>query len=84
MNEMVDTASELVRSWERIVQTEGGTAEITVDRQVRSFTSKIISQMMFGKDFTKGVEMFPPFRALIRAMETPTILSGIPFARHVL
>ncbi|XP_022752770.1 cytochrome P450 714C2-like [Durio zibethinus] len=79
---MVQSGGELVKSWENIVEANGGIADIRVDDYVRHFTSFIISNVMFGDEWQKGMEIFPKSLALINAMSTPTILSGIPFYRY--
>ena len=78
---MVGSGGELVKSWGNIIEANGGIADIRVDDYVRNFTSYIISNVVFGDEWQKGMEIFPKSLALINAMSTPTILSGIPFYR---
>ncbi|KAE8656817.1 Detected protein of unknown function [Hibiscus syriacus] len=58
-------------------------SDIRVDDCVRSFTSYVISKVVFGDEWQKGMEIFPKSLALINAMSSPTILSGIPFFRYL-
>ncbi|XVF20103.1 hypothetical protein REPUB_Repub11eG0169300 [Reevesia pubescens] len=80
---IVESGGELVKSWGNIIEANGGIADIRVDDYVRNFTSYIISNVMFGDEWHKGMEIFPKSLALINAMSTPTILSGIPFYRYL-
>ncbi|XVF68717.1 hypothetical protein PTKIN_Ptkin11bG0024000 [Pterospermum kingtungense] len=80
---MVESGGELVKSWGKIIEENGGIADIRIDDHVRNFTSSIISKVMFGDEWQKGMEIFPKSLALINAMSTPTILSGIPFYRYI-
>ncbi|OMO91297.1 Cytochrome P450 [Corchorus olitorius] len=84
---MVECGGELVKSWGTIIEANNnssGIADIRVDDYVRSFTSSIISHVVFGDEWHKGMEIFPKSLALINAMSSPTILSGIPFYRYIL
>lgn len=76
---MNESGAELVTSWEKMVDKSRGTAEIKVDDDVRTFTSHIICKTMFGSNFAVGIELFPKCRALMKVLETPTILNGVPF-----
>ncbi|KAK6926936.1 Cytochrome P450, partial [Dillenia turbinata] len=82
-NVIVESAGKLVKTWESMIESEGGIADVRVDDYVRSYTTEIISKMMFGSDYGKGVEMRHKCKALIDAMAQPTILSGLPFARLI-
>ena len=45
---MVESACKLVSSWQGLTEIGGGSADIRVDDYIRSFTSTVISKMMFG------------------------------------
>ncbi|KAJ9691544.1 hypothetical protein PVL29_013656 [Vitis rotundifolia] len=79
LNIMVESASNLVSSWLGLIELGSGSADIRVDDYIRSFTSTVISKMMFGSHHSKAVELFPKCRALMKDLQTPTILKGIPF-----
>lgn len=74
---MVKSANILIKSWEKIVDSESGTADVMVDGHVRSYTSYIISKMLFGDDQDKAIETVPKCLALIRATGSATTL-GLP------
>ncbi|KAK6935906.1 Cytochrome P450 [Dillenia turbinata] len=79
---MVESAGKLVKTWAHMIEKEGGTADTRVDDYVRIYSTEMISRMLFGSDYEKGVEMRHKCKALINAMAQPTMLSGVPFARH--
>ncbi|WJZ97390.1 hypothetical protein VitviT2T_015998 [Vitis vinifera] len=83
LNIMVESASNLVSSWLGLIELGSGSADIRVDDYIRSFTSTVISKMMFGSHHSKAVELFPKCRALMKNLQTPTILKGIPFFRYL-
>ncbi|CAK9154560.1 unnamed protein product [Ilex paraguariensis] len=83
LNIVVESASTLVKSWESVVESEGGTADIKVDDYVREFTSHVFSRITFGSNYSIGAELLPKCRALIKASESPTILNGLPFYRYL-
>ncbi|XP_059625248.1 cytochrome P450 714C2-like [Cornus florida] len=83
LNIVVESASALVKSWESIVESEGGTADIIVDDYVRNFTSRVFSKVLFGSNYSVGSKLLPKCVALIKASEKPTILDGLPFMRYL-
>ncbi|KAK6271950.1 hypothetical protein POUND7_009033 [Theobroma cacao] len=80
---MVESGEALVNSWGNIIEANGGIADIRVDDYVRRYTSSIISNVVFGNEWETGMEMFPKSLSLIKAMCSPTILSGVPFYRYL-
>ncbi|KAL6332428.1 hypothetical protein AAG906_007976 [Vitis piasezkii] len=58
LNIMVESASNLVSSWLGLIELGSGSADIRVDDYIRSFTSTVISKMMFGSHHSKAVELF--------------------------
>ncbi|KAL6332446.1 hypothetical protein AAG906_008038 [Vitis piasezkii] len=82
LNIMVESASNLVSSWLGLIELGSGSADIRVDDYIRSFTSTVISKMMFGSHHSKAVELFPKCRALMKDLQTLTVLKGIPFFRY--
>ena len=79
----MESACKLVSSWQGLTEIGGGSADIRVDDYIRSFTSTVISKMMFGSHYSEAVELFPKCRSLMNDLQTPTILKGIPFYRCV-
>jgi hypothetical protein len=79
---IVESACSLVKSWNSMVETEGGVVELIVDDYVRNFTSTIISKMMFGNNYHVGTKLLPKCKALVDAVDSPTMLDGTPFSRY--
>ncbi|KAJ9672208.1 hypothetical protein PVL29_025729 [Vitis rotundifolia] len=80
---MLESANKLVRSWESLMENGGGSADIRVlDENVRGYTSSVISSAIFGSNNSKGVELFPKFRALMTVMHSSTLLKGVSIHRH--
>ncbi|KAL9669534.1 hypothetical protein QQ045_007081 [Rhodiola kirilowii] len=79
----IESGKQLVELWEHKVEKGGGCAEIKIDSDIRSFTSCIISKAMFGsKNYAVGKKLFPQCKALMKALESPTLLDGLPFLRY--
>uniref|UniRef100_A0A2N9GXV3 Cytochrome P450 n=1 Tax=Fagus sylvatica TaxID=28930 RepID=A0A2N9GXV3_FAGSY len=78
---IVESACSLVKSWNSMVEIEGGVVELIVDDYVRNFTSTIISKMMFGNNYHVGTKLLPKCKALVDAVDSPTMLDGTPFSR---
>ncbi|KAL6332965.1 hypothetical protein AAG906_019979 [Vitis piasezkii] len=76
LNIMVESVSDLVNSWLGLIELGRESADIRVDDYIRSFTSTVISKMVFGSHHSKGVELFPKCSALMKDLQTPTILKG--------
>uniref|UniRef100_A0A5B6YIB8 Uncharacterized protein n=1 Tax=Davidia involucrata TaxID=16924 RepID=A0A5B6YIB8_DAVIN len=83
LNLAVESARTLVKSWESIIESEGGIADIRVDEHVRNFTSYVISRILFGSNYSIGSDLFLKCRDLIKASISPTILNGLPFLRYL-
>lgn len=81
---MLEFANKLVRSWGSLIENKGGSANIRVDEYVRGYTSSVISRAIFGSNNSKGVELFPKFRALIKVMHSSTLLKRLSIRGHVL
>lgn len=62
---IADSAITLVNSWKsRIEMAEGGSLDIIVDNDLRSFSGDVISRACFGSNFSKGEEIFHKITAL--------------------
>ncbi|XP_048323781.2 cytochrome P450 714C2 [Ziziphus jujuba] len=84
VNLMVESANTLVKTWEsKINQTDGGVVDLPVHDYVRSFSSTVISKILFGSNYEQGNTIFPKHGALLKAMASPTILNGIPFSKFL-
>lgn len=78
---VLESGNTLVKSWEKLVETAGGTADIRVDDHVKKFTSSIFSNVMFGRYDVATKGMFSKCRDLMEASGSPTALDGRPFYR---
>ncbi|KAB5538120.1 hypothetical protein DKX38_015653 [Salix brachista] len=58
LNIIVESGSTVIKSWERIIESKDGfDADIMVDGYIRSFTSCVISKLVFGHDHCRGVKV---------------------------
>lgn len=78
---VLESGNALVKSWEEMVETEGGIADIEVDEYVKTFTSSIFSYVMFGRYDVAHKGLFSKCRDLMEASGSPTVLDGRPFYR---
>lgn len=83
VNLMMDAALSMLNSWEEKVETEGGRAEIVVDKFLRNFSADVISRASFGSSFVEGKEIFYKIRQLQKAMAKRSLLIGVPGSRYV-
>lgn len=79
---MVESAFPLLKSWESRIENEGGTGDIRIDEDLRSFSADAISRACFGSSFYKGKEIFMRLRALQQAMSKASLLIGMPGLRY--
>ena len=80
---MIESAAPLLNSWGSMIDGEGGTADIVVDDDLRSFSADVISRASFGTDYSRGKEIFVKLRALSKLMSKPSLLFEIPYSRYV-
>ncbi|KAL2486205.1 Cytochrome [Abeliophyllum distichum] len=73
----------LLNSWNDIVESEGGLADINIDKHMRSFSGDVISRACFGSNYSKGEEIFLRLRALQEAASKKILATGIPGMRHL-
>eukprot|EP00262_Sarcandra_glabra_P016715 TRINITY_DN553_c0_g1_i1.p1 TRINITY_DN553_c0_g1~~TRINITY_DN553_c0_g1_i1.p1 ORF type:complete len:520 (+),score=69.39 TRINITY_DN553_c0_g1_i1:26-1585(+) len=78
---MVESMIPLLKSWESIVDREGGVGDISVDEDMRSFSADVISRACFGSSYAKGKEIFLKIRTLQKIMSKKSLLIGIPGMR---
>ncbi|WOG84973.1 hypothetical protein DCAR_0104159 [Daucus carota subsp. sativus] len=78
---VLESGNTLVKSWEHLVDTEDGIADMRVDDYVKTFTSSIISNVMFGKYEAAEKLLFSRCRDLMEVSGSPTVLDGYPFNR---
>lgn len=78
---MIESTFPLLKSWESRIENEGGTGDIKIDEDLRSFSADVISRACFGSSYSKGKEIFVRLRALQQAMSKPSLLI-IPGLRY--
>ncbi|KAK9202603.1 hypothetical protein WN944_017815 [Citrus x changshan-huyou] len=78
---MVDSTTSIVKSWESRIESEGGIAEIRVDRYMQSLAADVISRACFGSNYSKGQEIFSKFECLVLAMSKGAV--GVPGLRYL-
>lgn len=77
---MVDSTTSIVKSWQSRIESEGGIAEIRVDRYMQSLAADVISRACFGSNYSKGQEIFSKFECLVLAMSKGAV--GVPGLRY--
>ncbi|XP_022847102.1 cytochrome P450 714C2-like [Olea europaea var. sylvestris] len=78
-----DSTITLLNSWNKIVEAEGGQADIIIDKHMRNFSGDVISRACFGSNYSKGEEIFLRLRALQEAASKKVLATGIPGMRHL-
>lgn len=76
---MVDSTTSMVKSWESIIESEGGIAEIRVDKYMQSLAADVISRACFGSNYSRGQEIFLKFESLVQLMSKGLV--GVPGSR---
>ncbi|XXG40103.1 hypothetical protein AAC387_Pa01g0900 [Persea americana] len=79
---MIESTLPLLKSWESRIENEGGTGDIKIDEDLRSFSADVISRACFGSSYSKGKEIFVRLRALQQAMSKSSLLI-IPGLRYL-
>ncbi|XP_050282053.1 cytochrome P450 714C2-like [Quercus robur] len=83
MSIMVESSITLVNSWTNLIESEGGVADVHVDKYMRSLSGDVISRACFGSDYSKGEEMFSKLDVLQEHLSKKVFSSGIPVLRHL-
>ncbi|KAI3911473.1 hypothetical protein MKW98_010360 [Papaver atlanticum] len=83
MNLMLDSATAVMQKWESEVENGGGTADIRVDLDLRSFSADVISKACFGSSYNKGKEIFAKIRGLQEIMAKQGLFIGIPGSSYL-
>lgn len=66
----------MLESWKRLVEEDGGLAEIKIDQYMRSFSGDVISRACFGSNYSKGEEIFLKLRALQEVSSKKLLATG--------
>ncbi|XP_072997583.1 cytochrome P450 714D1-like isoform X2 [Typha latifolia] len=81
---MNEIAMKLVNSWGSMVDHQGGTAVITVDKDLMSFSADVISRAIFGSNYATGKEIFLRLTALSKEMTAKqSFLFELPYWRFL-
>ncbi|XP_042060869.1 cytochrome P450 714C2-like [Salvia splendens] len=72
----------LCETWTRLIEEDGGLAEIKIDEYMRSFSGDVISRACFGSNFSKGEEIFVKLRALQEVSSSKLFVAGMGM-RHL-
>lgn len=78
---VLESGNTLIKSWEKLAETEGGIADIKVDDDVKNFMSSIFSTIMFGRYDIAEKALFSKCRDLMEASHYPEEPNGCPFYR---
>ncbi|KAK1368934.1 hypothetical protein POM88_035026 [Heracleum sosnowskyi] len=81
LSTVLESGNTLIKSWEKLIEAEGGIAEIRVDDYVKTFTSCIFSNVMFGRYEAAEKVLFSKCRDLMEVSGSPTVIDGRPFYR---
>ncbi|KAJ4978101.1 hypothetical protein NE237_008881 [Protea cynaroides] len=66
---MVESGLEFINKWEkRVMESEGGIAELKVDDDLRNFSADVISRACFGSSYSQGKQIFSKLRTLQHTM----------------
>ena len=77
----MESSITLVNSWTNLIESEGGVADVHVDKYMRSLSGDVISRACFGSDYSKGEEMFSKLDVLQEHLSKKVFSSGIPVLR---
>ena len=61
---IVESTTSVLRTWESKIQMQGGTAEITVDENLRNISGDIVAKACFRSNYSEGEEIFSKLRTL--------------------
>ncbi|CAL5398173.1 unnamed protein product [Camellia sinensis] len=81
VNQMVDSMTAMLKTWENRIEIVGGNAEIRVDEDLRILSADIISKACFGSNYSQGEKIFLQLRALQKVMSKGNI--GVPGSRYL-
>ncbi|KAM7501684.1 hypothetical protein LguiB_000588 [Lonicera macranthoides] len=82
--QITESANILVNRWKNIIEsTEGGTADVKIDKYMTSFSGDVISRVCFGSNYPKGEEIFSKFKALTAIASTKFFYGWIRGISHI-
>ncbi|XP_042475822.1 cytochrome P450 714C2-like [Macadamia integrifolia] len=66
---MVESGLALIGKWEkRVMESQGGIADLKVDDDLRNFSADVISRACFGSSYSQGKQIFSKLRTLQHTM----------------
>ncbi|MED6185412.1 hypothetical protein PIB30_056830 [Stylosanthes scabra] len=68
MTIIAESANSLLNQWNSIIEAQNGNADIKVDDYLKKFSADVISKACFGRDYSKGQEIFSKVVALQKLM----------------
>ncbi|XP_059664361.1 cytochrome P450 714C2-like [Cornus florida] len=82
INQIFESTDILLNEWKSRIETEDGTADISIDAYMRSFSGDVISRACLGSSYIKGKEIFVRLQTLeeISAKKVSTI--GVPGSNY--
>ena len=68
----------MMKTWEnRIIESEGGVADMIIDEDLKSLSADIISKACFGSSYSQGNLIFVKIASLQDALSKPSALFGL-------
>lgn len=68
----------MMKTWEnRIIESEGGVADMIIDEDLKSLSADIISRACFGSSFSQGNQIFAKIASLQDILSKPSVLFGL-------
>ncbi|PQQ09439.1 cytochrome P450 714A1 [Prunus yedoensis var. nudiflora] len=74
---MEESTKAIIKTWEsRILESEEGIVDITIDEDLKSLSADIISRACFGSSYSQGNQIFAKIAALQDTLSRPSLLFG--------
>ena len=68
----------MMKTWEnRILESEGGVADMIIDEDLKRLSADIISRACFGSSYSQGNQIFSKIASLQDALSKPSVLFGL-------
>nr|AYM55636.1 cytochrome p450 [Croton stellatopilosus] len=78
---MEECATAMIRRWETQIESNGGVADISVDKDLKIVAADIISKACFGSSYSQGKQIFAKLKTLQESMSKQNIFFGIAHFR---
>ncbi|VVA14483.1 PREDICTED: cytochrome [Prunus dulcis] len=74
---MEESTKAIIKTWEsRILESEEGIVDITIDEDLKSLSADIISRACFGSSYSQGNQIFAKIATLQDTLSHPSLLFG--------